>query len=143
MGLDMMLYRTSIENEVPDYPTDKDEQKGYWDNTEGFYNKLEEIGYWRKFHSLHQWFVDNTQGGRDECQYSVVPQETLQEVLDLLQESFDTKEGKIEPMSGFFFGSTDIDDYYWSGVEDAIEQISKIIVETDYETEQIIYSASW
>ena len=26
------------------------------------------VGYWRKANHIHRWFVENVQGGEDECQ---------------------------------------------------------------------------
>ena len=43
---------------------------------------IEEQGYWRKANAIHKWFVDNIQGGKDECQMTHAPQEKLQELLD-------------------------------------------------------------
>jgi hypothetical protein len=38
------------------------------------------IGYWRKANAVHKWFVDNVQGGVDECQPAYVPREKLVEL---------------------------------------------------------------
>lgn len=46
----------------------------------------EQVGYWRKFNALHNWFVENVQDGRDECQESYVDQEKLEELIVLLHE---------------------------------------------------------
>jgi hypothetical protein len=46
----------------------------------------EQVGYWRKFNALHNWFVQNCQDGRDECQESYVDREKLEELLTTLTE---------------------------------------------------------
>ena len=46
----------------------------------------EQVGYWRKFNALHNWFVENCQDGRDECQESYVDREKLEELLKTLTE---------------------------------------------------------
>lgn len=45
---------------------------------------VEEIGYWRKFNALHNWFVQKTQDGVDECQESYVNGEQMEELLQTL-----------------------------------------------------------
>ena len=44
---------------------------------------------------------------------------------------------------GFFFGSTDYDSYYMDDIKRTIEQLEKILAETDFETEAIYYHSSW
>lgn len=41
------------------------------------------IGYWRKANQIHNWFVQNVQGGVDECQDSYVSREKLTELLGI------------------------------------------------------------
>ena len=43
-----------------------------------------QVGYWRKANAIHNWFVENVQGGRDECQLSYVEREQLEELLELV-----------------------------------------------------------
>lgn len=44
---------------------------------------------------------------------------------------------------GFFFGSTDYDNYYKEDIENTIEQLEKVLTETDFENEEIYYVASY
>lgn len=46
----------------------------------------EQVGYWRKFNALHNWFVSNVQDGVDECQESYVDREKLEELIVTLHE---------------------------------------------------------
>jgi hypothetical protein len=46
----------------------------------------EQVGYWRKFNALHNWFVENCQDGRDECQESYVDRTKLEELIVTLHE---------------------------------------------------------
>ena len=46
----------------------------------------EQVGYWRKFNALHNWFVENCQDGVDECQESYVDREKLEELVVTLHE---------------------------------------------------------
>lgn len=45
--------------------------------------------------------------------------------------------------SGFFFGSTGYDQWYMDGIDYTIETLTKVLEETDFETEMVCYSASW
>lgn len=40
------------------------------------------IGYWRKANQIHAWFVENVQGGVDECQPAYVSREQLSELRE-------------------------------------------------------------
>lgn len=46
----------------------------------------EEVGYWRKANAIHKWFVDNVQGGEDDCRPYYVEAEQLQQLLDICKE---------------------------------------------------------
>ena len=45
--------------------------------------------------------------------------------------------------SGFFFGSTEYDGWYYDTLENTIEQCQKVIDETDWNKEVVIYTESW
>lgn len=42
-----------------------------WDENRRFpHDRIsEQVGYWRKANAVHKWFVDNVQGGEDDCAY--------------------------------------------------------------------------
>lgn len=59
--------------------------------------ETEEI-YWRKANQIHKWFVDNVQGGKDDCRPYYVSKEQLQMLLDLVTEvlaSTKLKKGRV------------------------------------------------
>lgn len=111
----------------------------------------EQVGYWRKSNAIHAWFVRNVQDDVDECQYSYVSLEQLEELLDTVKQVSAHPELSVSilpPQSGFFFGSTDIDEWYMQDLEDTKEILEKVIAEGKAEREQNIYSdyiyhASW
>ena len=45
--------------------------------------------------------------------------------------------------SGFFFGSTDYDQWYYKDLVNTIEQLEKILEETDFDKEYLFYNSSW
>jgi hypothetical protein len=120
-----------------------------------------QVGYWRKQNAVHQWFVDNVQGGEDNCAKYEVNIDQLKELRgtceDILlncekkwnkvkasitndMKSYDelpVKERKIYSQisewcdehlpttSGFFFGGTDYDEWYFQGLKDTITIIDR------------------
>lgn len=59
---------------------------------------IEEVMYWRKANQIHTWFVENVQGGTDECQESYVDREQLDQLIediDTVLASLDMIDGKI------------------------------------------------
>lgn len=103
------------------------------------------VGYWRKVNSVHQWFVDNCGQGEDDCRPYYVAREKLIELRDLCQQVLDNPKDADELLptqSGFFFGATEYDEYYFADIKDTVEQLNKVLAEVpegwDFE-----YRASW
>ncbi len=98
-----------------------------------------DVGSWRKVNAIHQWFVDNVQDGIDKCEEHSVLYSDLITLKNLCLEVIETKNpSKLPPQSGFFFGSTDIDQYYYGGLMETIQIIEKLDPEGDY-----YYRSSW
>ena len=49
----------------------------------------------------------------------------------------------LPTQSGFFFGSTDYDQYYMRDIENTIEILTKALQETDFDRQMIVYTSSW
>ena len=102
----------------------------------------EEVGYWRKANQIHRWFVDNVQGGVDDCRDAYVSSEDLQKLLDLckkVQADHSLAETLLPSASGFFFGGTDYDEWYYNDIENTI----KILEEALEDGDEFYYSSSW
>ena len=109
-----------------------------------------EIGYWRKANAIHKYFVDKCASGVDECQEIYVDREELVKLKDIcgqLSLTKDVEQAKelLPPQSGFFFGSTEIDEYYFHGIEYTYNLLNKILEkisedDCDYE---FIYRYRW
>lgn len=115
---------------------------------------IEDVGYWRKFNALHQWFVDNCQNGVDECQESYVGSSKLKVLLDEvlkpikeahasgdMENAVQLAEDLLPTQEGFFFGGTDYSDWYFKDVYETVELIEKLLEEDpdgDY-----FYQSSW
>jgi hypothetical protein len=108
-----------------------------------YYSIFHEACYWRKFNALHNWFVTNVQLGVDDCDSYELTEEHIEDCLNVLKTVLETKDSSLlEPTSGFFFGSTAVDDYYFQDVEGAISQLEELLT-LDWETNRFFYRASW
>ena len=47
---------------------------------------VEDVAYWRKANQIHNWFVENVQGGNDNCEEYYVSRDQLQDLLDICLE---------------------------------------------------------
>lgn len=107
--------------------------------------------YWRKANQIHNWFVSTLANGFDECQVIPVSRENLVALHDRCGVLLDTKSNELAadllpPTSGFFFGSTDIDEWYWQDVEETHKQLTELLDEITEENKwnySIEYQASW
>lgn len=109
--------------------------------------------YWRKANAIHGWFVDNCQGGVDECQESdLIDAEQLMHLRHLCERDAKAVAGgppapeglNLRPRAGFFFGSADADELW---VESLVETIAAIdrIIPAAIEAGGVVftYQASW
>ena len=100
--------------------------------------------YWRKANQIHKWFVDNVQGGNDNCGEYYVSQDKLEELLALVNRALAERNPTLlSPQGGFFFGSTDIDEWYWYGLKDTIDQLQPLIDRPDFDNLSFYYQSSW
>lgn len=111
-------------------------------------NKTEkiEVAYWRKANQIREWFNSHLENGVENCEYALVSKEDLEQLLEDCQKvlnNHDLAEEILPTSSGFFFGSTEYDEWYFKDLEDTIEQIEKILNETDFDEEQIYYYEWW
>lgn len=162
------FYKNLVREEYSDYDTQK---------TWPWYRISYQVAYWRKANQVHNWFVENVQGGEDECKPYVVSKEQLQELLDIcirlkkelvlvpgrlwagttwkngkaIEEYVDGStignpelaESLLPSCSGFFFGSTEYDQYYYEDIVRTVDILTKVIEETDWENEVVFYRSSW
>ena len=110
---------------------------------------VEDVMYWRKANHIHNWFVVNCQGGVDECQETRVSLDQLKELSELCKEVVDKKDPNLmKTVQGFFFGSTDYDQYYYDMCTETHEVIENLLKEVDDKPEgtysaNFYYQASW
>ena len=149
MGLDMSLTRKEY---VKDWDHTPEEKRK---NIEVFMNgkkidtrKLDYLEFevidWRKDNHIHKWFVDNCQDGVDDCSRAFVPTDKLKELMDLCNYVLKDKEKAEELLptqDGFFFGSTEYDQYYFDSLHETADAIQKALRE--HPDDEYIYQSSW
>jgi len=111
----------------------------------------ERIGYWRKANQIHAWFVKNVQKGVDDCRQYSVSLEQLKELVTNCKTVLKEK-GKADKLlpsqSGFFFGGTGYDEYYFDDLKYTVKMLNQIIKELEKEYanknfSEIYYRSSW
>ena len=112
------------------------------------------LGYWRKANAVHGWFVNNVQDGVDNCGSYPVERESLMALRNacnsVLAEKdnpddefrVETANSYLPSASGFFFGSTDIDEYYYGKLEYTVKMIDELLSDS-YEEYEFEYCSSW
>jgi hypothetical protein len=107
-----------------------------------------EVMYWRKVNAVHDWFVREVQNGEDDCKTYHVSKEKLAELVDTCKRVVDKQDPTVAAdllpsASGFFFGSTDYDEYYYEGLLWTIEGLERILKNPAYEEMDFYYQSSW
>jgi len=104
---------------------------------------VEEIGYWRKANAIHKWFVDNVQDGVDECQRSYVDSAQLGILLESVERvlaDHSLAPELLPTQSGFFFGGTEYDEWYFKDLEDTKSILTAAL---EQQAGDFYYRASW
>jgi hypothetical protein len=100
--------------------------------------------YWRKSNQIHKWFVDNVQGGNDDCGNYYVSKDKLKELRETCRQALFAKDPSLLPPSaGFFFGSYDIDEWYWEDIKRTIKKLDRLFQLPDFDQLSFYYNSSW
>ena len=105
-----------------------------------------EAGYWRKANQIHKWFVDNVQGGNDNCGEYLVTTEELERLLELVNEVLRNKDKAKELLpttNGFFFGDISYDESYFDDLINTKAIIENVLSIVELRKYDIYYSSSW
>jgi hypothetical protein len=103
-------------------------------------------GYWRKANAIHRWFVDNVQGGNDNCAEYIVTTEQLERLLELVNEVLrnkDKADDLLPTHNGFFFGSLMYDEGYFDDLIQTKAIIENVLALEEFNRYDIYYSSSW
>ena len=104
------------------------------------------LAYWRKANGIHKWFVDNVQDGEDDCREYYVSVEQLMQLRDICKQILEDNTLASEllpPQAGFFFGSTDVDEWYLSSLQFTHDRINLILESKELQDWEVYYQASW
>lgn len=113
---------------------------------------IEQLCYWRKANHIHGWFVENVQGGVDDCKEYIVSLPELKQLMDVCYEVItdNSKAEELLPTSeGFFFGTTGYDEFYFTQTSNTYKILKELVEELEsYNTplndkSWMMYRASW
>lgn len=160
MGLDMFLskrtYFTTYRNNKNEWKhvksakitIEREYEDGTSDNAEITCNNLTHgiyietpVAYWRKANAIHRWFLEHTGTEVDDCKPINVSGEQLIELRNTCEavlKDHSKAEELLPTQEGFFFGSTEYDEYYFDDLQDTINQLQNVFKDEEY-----IYEASW
>ena len=154
MGLDIYFHKSTRRNwetykrnqkkfnELPLEERDKARDNGK-SPTDIFYKKAPEIGYFRKVNFLMEFF--NYEGN---CEYKEIDRSELEELQSRCNRVLNHKDDKelaaslLPPQAGFFFGNTDINDFYYGDVEEVKNWVDKVLGELA-DNEVVLMYAWW
>lgn len=107
----------------------------------------EEVMYWRKANAIHAWFVDNVQGGQDDCSHYPVTPDQLSALLALVEqvlEDHTLAPDLLPTKQGFFFGSEEYDENYFMDLEKTKAKLHELLDEAaDSQAGGFYYHSSW
>lgn len=104
-----------------------------------------DLGYWRKANAIHNFFVEVVQNGEDECREHPVSVSDLSALMDACKDALDNPEDAesiLPTTSGFFFGSTEYDDYYFDDLRRTIKVVEDALAFAR-EGGEVFYQSSW
>lgn len=122
MGLDMYLYKKV-----------KDAEK-------------QDVAYWRKANQIRGWFVRHGLIEEDDdCVERPITRDDLVNLVADCEKVLADKSLAQEVLpctQGFFFGSDEYDEYYFTDLIDTVDQLSTVL-ETSTDEDEFIYSDWW
>ena len=105
-----------------------------------------QVAYWRKANAIHKWFVDTVQDGNDDCKEYYVDNQQLQALVDTCKAVLNDNslaESLLPPQQGFFFGNTEIDEYYLDDLKTTVERLEIILKDYSDSKWDFYYQSSW
>lgn len=103
------------------------------------------VGYWRKANAIHAWFVKHCQAGVDDCNSYPVSRKNLIDLKDsctVVLADNSKANSLLPPQAGFFFGSTEINDYYLDDLKLTVKIIDRCLRER-LSNWNFSYNSSW
>jgi hypothetical protein len=100
-----------------------------------------ELVYWRKANAIHNFFT-SLKDQHESCESIEVTKDMLGMLLDrctMVLEDRSRADELLPTTSGFFFGSTQYDDWYFNKLEDTIKDITPILSDGDIKDGDLYY----
>lgn len=147
MGLDMYLYASKFVSNM-EYRNEQDQFNKIVSALEaeqftmGHVIAEVEVAYWRKANAIHDWFLD---GREDDCTPFYVERERLERLRDACKEIIDKPalaEFTLPTRDGFFFGSTEYDEWYMENIKETYDKLSTLLNKIP-DGWSFKYQASW
>lgn len=134
MGLDIQFYKTK-----------KQDWEKYQHNenpsTDGSTLSLSEVAYFRKVNFLVRYF-----NYEDNLSLIEIDKHQIENLIDVCVEVLEAKNASVSEIllpttSGFFFGSTDYDRYYYESVEEVLLTFKDIL--KNLKDDEVILMQCW
>jgi len=147
MGLDMYLYAEKFVSNM-EYRNEQDQFNkivsalGAEQFTMGHVIAEVEVAYWRKANAIHAYFVGENE---DDCTPIRVTREEIQALQYVCSQIIDNPalaEELLPTQEGFFFGSTDYDEWYMDSVKETHDKLS-VLLDKIPDGWSFKYQASW
>ena len=147
MGLDMYLYAEKFVSNM-EYRNEQEQFNKIVSALEaeqftmGHVIAEVEVAYWRKANAIHAYFVGENE---DDCSPIRVDREQLQTLQDACQQVIDNPalaEELLPTQGGFFFGSTEYDDWYMDSIKETHDKLSQLLAVIP-DGWSFKYQASW
>jgi len=100
-----------------------------------------ELVYWRKANAIHNFFT-SLKDQHESCESIEVTKDMLGMLLDrctMVLEDRSRADELLPTTSGFFFGSTEYDEWYFKKLEDTIRDITPILSDGDIKDGDLYY----
>jgi hypothetical protein len=150
MGLDMYLYAKKFISDAEYF-----QQGDTFDviaskvNATGIHQRIiyllkEQVAYWRKANAIHNWFI-NLHDSEDDGSPIGLGKDNLEELQRVCAEVISNPklaEELLPTASGFFFGSTEYDEWYFGSIQETHDIIDTIL-KTIPDEWSFEYQASW
>lgn len=102
------------------------------------------VAYWRKSNQIHKWFVDNCQDGVDDCREAYLSRDQLTQLCGLCEQALKTQDASaLPPKSGFFFGSSEVTEWYWDDLKLTVTQLKAVLENPALTNFDFYYHSSW
>ena len=99
--------------------------------------------YFRKVNCIYRYFADRLEDEVCEVYKSDITEIISRATRILAERDNALAEELLPTQSGFFFGSTDYDNWYFGDVEDCKRQMEKLLSMYDEDTDVVFFIMSW